>query len=152
MTKKTMTHSHGKACGLSPTIDDLAKDYGLPGLVQLFNDKAQDIELANVQGLTIKELGLENANCIIRFSYMPEYKHPAWLEGRSRTGFSISLRHADNNERIVEAVHCLSQTMTGQFNYTGGGTSYEGFENMRFVAENPPHKIMKAILNPASKM
>lgn len=147
-----MTQDNEQACGLPPTIEDLAKDYGLPCLVQLFNDKAQDVELATVRGLTIKELGLENADCVIRFSHLPEYRHPAWPEGESKEGLSISLRHADSNERIVDAVHCLSKTMTGRFNHTGGGTSYEGLENMQFVIDHPPQVILRAILSFAPKI
>ena len=108
----------GSVCGVPPSIENLAVDYNLPSLKDLFNQKVFDAVVMEFKNLSIDDFGIESRDCIIRFSYsdqIPDLKNNGEL-----SGFRLSLEDSKTGHSYMDAYHA-GQDSHGRFTRSGSG-------------------------------
>lgn len=128
-------------CVLPPTIGELAQDYGLPALADLFSQKVINKKIAEVKGLTIPELQLENADLDVVFSYADEFRN---VQGYRPT-VNLILQKPDEGRIVACAYIGTDKDLNGRFNHFAGSMPV-AFESLQFAIDHPPHKLIKDIL------
>ena len=137
------SEDNGQACPMPPTIEGMAKRYGLPDIVRLFNEKAKNVTVASAYSVNIEELDVKDADCAIKFSYLAAFTSPHRSEPLE--GFKLSVENIKDGDIITEAIHCMTDDFPGRFNLATGHTGC-AFESLQFIMDNPPEKIVKRVL------
>lgn len=133
-------------CPTLPTINDLAQDYKLPAIADLFLAKATDIKIAEIKGLSVPELGLKDADVDLVFSYQDEFPRH---KGCCPT-VELTLKSADDGNVVACASIGEDDSLKGRFNrYTGIMPVH--IDHLQFAIDNPPYKLIKNILCGRSK-
>lgn len=128
-------------CLMLPTINDLAQDYRLPALVELFSQRITEKKVAEVRGLSVPELGLDNADLDVVFSYADEFPRS---KGYCPT-IELTLQNPADGGVVARANIGEDQNLKGRFNRYTGYMPVD-FDTIQFAIDNPPHKLIKDIL------
>lgn len=136
-------------CALPPSLEELAREYAAPHIAQLFNQKAEDVVIAEVYDLSIIQLDIYDANCSVKFSYIAPGSSD--YTDIPMEGFKVSLETMEEGKVLLESVHLRDDDLDGRFNLSSGRIAFEGLDKMQFIIDHPPESILKELMVAGAK-
>ena len=126
--------------GSGPTLEELAQDYGLAALPDMFNQRGEMLTLYSLHGLNVPVIDIVDRNCSIVFNYRDDIE----LADSFAEGFELVLVDDESGESLVSVFHAMSDSDSGRFDVSGGHINAEIDQE-----NNPgvdPWSVMEALL------
>lgn len=140
------------------SLEELAEGYDLPVIVDLFNERAQDVVVMDFKGLGIDALGIHNRDCAVKFFFRDDI--PAGEEGKTLRGFELTLVDAYTGDVYLSSLHAKAERDAPSFSIDGGAINtqfnrlagslmdIEPVDIMRMLSHSRPRDDQPPIVKP----